>query len=62
MQGGGFFLAALAPWMMAILHGANGSFGTGWLVHLACVALVAVLTVRFAPQRYPQVMRAPAQP
>ncbi len=62
MQGGGFMLAALAPWVMATLHGASGSFDTGWLAHLACVALVAVLTVRFAPQHYAAVMRAPAEP
>ena len=60
MQGGGFLLAAIAPWMMASLHGASGSFVTGWLAHLACVAVVAVLTVCFAPQRYAGVMRAPA--
>ena len=60
MQGGGFLLAALAPWVMATLHGASGSFGTGWLMHLACVALAAVLTLRFAPQHYAVVMRAPA--
>ena len=60
MQGGGFLLAALAPWVMATLHGASGSFNSGWLMHLGCVALVAVLTVRFAPQRYAAVMRAPA--
>ena len=60
MQGGGFLLAALAPWVVATLHGASGSFGAGWLMHLGCVALVAVLTVRFAPQRYAAVMRAPA--
>ena len=62
MQGGGFLLAAVAPWVMATLHGASGSFATGWMAHLACVALVAVLTVRFAPQRYAEVMRAPVQP
>jgi CP family cyanate transporter-like MFS transporter len=60
MQGGGFLLAAFAPWMMASLHGSSGSFATGWLAHLACVAVVAVLTVRFAPRRYADVMRAPA--
>jgi CP family cyanate transporter-like MFS transporter len=60
MQGGGFMLAAAAPWVMATLHGVSGSFDTGWLVHLGCVALVAVLTVRFVPQHYAKVMRAPA--
>ena len=62
MQGGGFLLAALAPWVMATLHGASGSFDSGWLMHLGCVALVAVLTVRFAPQRYAAVMHAPVAP
>ena len=59
MQGGGFMLAAVAPWVMATLHGASGSFAAGWLVQLGCVALVAVLTVRFAPQHYASVMNAP---
>ena len=62
MQGGGFMLAAVAPWVMATLHGASGSFATGWLVQLGCVVLVAVLTVRFAPQHYAKVMNAPQQP
>ncbi len=60
MQGGGFLLAAVAPWAIAVLHGASGSFASGCLAHLVCVALVALLTVRFAPQRYAAVMRAPA--
>lgn len=60
MQGGGFLLAALAPWVIAVLHGASGSFASGWLAHLGCVAVVALLTVGFAPQRYAAVMRAPS--
>ncbi len=60
MQGGGFMLAAAAPWVMAALHGTSGSFATGWLAHLACIALVAVLTGRFAPRHYAKVMDAPA--
>ena len=59
MQGGGFTLAAAAPWVMAALHGTSGSFTAGWLAHLACIALVAALTVRFAPRRYATVMNAP---
>ncbi|NMM78984.1 MFS transporter, partial [Acidovorax sp. SRB_24] len=62
MQGGGFLLAAFAPWTLAALHSARGGFAAGWLAHLACVALVALLTARFAPQRYAAAMRAPAQP
>ena len=60
MQGGGFLLAALAPWAMAALHGASGGFAVGWLAHLTCVVLVALLTVQWAPQRYAAAMQAPA--
>lgn len=60
MQGGGFLLAAVAPWVVAVLHGATGSFASGWLAHLACVVLVALLTACFAPQRYATAMRARA--
>ncbi len=60
MQGGGFLLAALAPWALAALHGASGGFAAGWLAHMACVALVALLTAQWAPQRYAAAMRAPA--
>lgn len=60
MQGGGFLLAALAPWAVAALHGASGGFAAGWLAHLACVALVALLTGQLAPQRYAAAMQAPA--
>ena len=31
MQGGGFLLAAVAPWVVAVLHGATGSFVSGWV-------------------------------
>lgn len=62
MQGGCFMLAAAAPWVVATQHGTSGSFATGWLAHLACIALVAVLTVHFAPQHYAKVMDAPVAP
>jgi CP family cyanate transporter-like MFS transporter len=59
MQGGGFVLAGLAPWVVAQLHQATGGFAAGWLAHLASVAVVSVLVLQLAPQRYAQVMRAP---
>lgn len=60
MQGGGFLLAAMAPWVVAQLHLATGGFRAGWLAHVAAVLVVTVLVARLAPQRYAQVMHPPA--
>ncbi len=56
MQGGGFLLAALPPWIVAVLHDATGSFVMGWLLHLAAVIVVAALYWRVDPVRYPRAM------
>ena len=52
MQGGGFLIAAMPPWIVAVLHDLTDSFLAGWIMHLACVAVVAILTVRLAPKSY----------
>lgn len=52
MQGGGFLIAAMPPWIVALLHEATGGFRAGWLLHLACVAVVALLYGRVAPATY----------
>lgn len=52
MQGGGFLLASLAPWLTAMLQARTGSFAAGWWYHLACAAVVGVLTMRLDPARY----------
>jgi len=62
MQGGGFLLAAIPPWIVAVLHDATGSFNAGWLMHLACIAVVTVLTARLAPRSYAQAMRLSPRP
>lgn len=59
MQGGGFLLAALAPWLVALLHAGNGSFAIGWCAHLACVLLVWGLSARLNPDRYAAAMAGP---
>jgi CP family cyanate transporter-like MFS transporter len=56
MQGGGFLIAAIPPWIVAVLHDLTGSFLAGWLLHLACVAVVAVLFWQLAPQSYASAM------
>ncbi len=52
MQGGGFLLAALAPWVVALLHDRTGSFAAGWVLHIISIAVVAGLTARLAPCSY----------
>ncbi len=57
MQGGGFILAAMAPWLVAILHGMSGTYRAGWLWHLTMVIFVSVLMIRLNPQHYDKVIR-----
>lgn len=56
MQGGGFLIAAVPPWIVAVLHDLSGSFVSGWLMHLSCAAIVALLSLRFAPRGYARAM------
>ncbi|WP_257545434.1 cyanate transporter [Sphingopyxis sp. DBS4] len=62
MQGGGFLLAALPPWIVAALHDRTGGFVAGWLLHLGCIAVVAVLIARLAPGGYARAMAAAPRP
>ena len=61
MQGGGFMIAALAPWIVAALHDETGSFVIGWMLHLVCVAAVAGLIANLAPERYARAMSTPLE-
>lgn len=56
MQGGGFILAAIPPFILAHIHDGSGSFAGGWIMHLGWLALAAILIGRFNPARYPEVM------
>jgi CP family cyanate transporter-like MFS transporter len=60
MQGGGFLITALPPWIVAMLHDLTGSFMAGWLLHLASVAVVIVLYWRMNPGSYAAAMSLPA--
>ncbi|MCO4892454.1 cyanate transporter [Cupriavidus sp. WGtm5] len=60
MQGGGFLLASLAPWITAMLQARTGSFAAGWWYHLACAAVVGLLTMRLDPARYGASFALPA--
>ncbi|MGN6305145.1 MAG: cyanate transporter [Mesorhizobium sp.] len=59
MQGGGFLITALPPWIVAALHEATGSFVAGWLLHLASAIVVAVLYWRVSPASYARAMNTP---
>ena len=59
VRGGGFLIAAAPPWIVAALREATGGFRDGWLLHLACVAVVAALYLRAAPSSYARAMAAP---
>ncbi|GAA3999706.1 cyanate transporter [Comamonas faecalis] len=59
MQGGGFLLSALPPWLMARLHQGSGSFAPGWWMQCALALLVAALVARLAPSGFERAMRAP---
>lgn len=61
MQGGGFLLASLPPWIIAVLHDASGSFARGWGMHLAFVLGVLGLCTRLSPERYAEAMGLPPQ-
>lgn len=56
MQGGGFMIAAVPAWLVAALHDLTGSYVAGWTWHLLCASLVAILALRFAPERYASAM------
>jgi CP family cyanate transporter-like MFS transporter len=58
MQGGGFLIAAIPPWIVAILHDLTGSFLAGWLLHVACIAVVTVLYWRVDPRSYEQALKS----
>lgn len=57
MQGGGFLISAIPPWIVALLRDAGGSFTAGWLMHLACAMLAGLMALRFAPRGYARAMR-----
>nr|WP_229499291.1 cyanate transporter [Pseudoduganella ginsengisoli] len=61
MQGGGFLMASLPPWIVAALHGMTGSYLAGWQLHLACVAVVAALYWRISPASYAATMQPAAR-
>ncbi len=61
MQGGGFLLAGLSPLVVAVLRDHSGGFVAGWLMHMGCATLVALLSLRFVPHGYARSMNVTAE-
>lgn len=54
MQGIGFIIAGISPYLSGILRSLSGDFLVDWMFHAVCVFGLMLLTLRFAPSRYPQ--------
>lgn len=61
MQGGGFLIAAMPPWIVAALHESTGGFSAGWAMHLGCAIVVAMLYWRVSPASYARGMSMAAK-
>lgn len=53
MQGIGFIIAGASPYLSGFLRNATGDYLADWMFHAACVVGLMLLTLRFAPSRYP---------
>lgn len=54
MQGMGFIIAGLSPYLSGLLRSMSGDFVVDWVFHACCVVGLMLLTLRFVPSRYPQ--------
>ncbi|CAM6706449.1 cyanate transporter [Klebsiella michiganensis] len=54
MQGVGFIVAGLSPWLSGLLRSLSGNYQLDWMLHATCVLALMAITLRFAPARYPQ--------
>ena len=54
MQGTGFIVAGLSPWLSGVLRNISGDYLLDWGFHAVCVVGLMLMTLRFAPSGYPQ--------
>ncbi|EMK9452750.1 TPA: cyanate transporter CynX [Escherichia coli] len=54
MQGIGFIIAGLAPWFSGVLRSISGNYLMDWAFHALCVVGLMIITLCFAPARFPQ--------
>ncbi len=53
MQGIGFIIAGASPYLSGFLRSLTGDYRADWMFHAACVVGLMLLTLRFAPSRFP---------
>lgn len=53
MQGIGFIIVGLSPWLSGLLRSLSGNYTLDWSWHAICVLLLMALTLRFIPAHYP---------
>ncbi|WP_194715609.1 cyanate transporter [Noviherbaspirillum soli] len=56
VQGAGFMIAALPPFVTALLRDMTGSFHAAWSVLAASVAILSIITLKFDPKTHQQAM------
>lgn len=54
MQGIGFIVAGLSPYLSGLLRSLSGNFLLDWMFHAALVVGLMLLTLRFVPSHYPR--------
>lgn len=54
MQGIGFIVAGLSPYLSGLLRSLSGNFLLDWMFHAVLVAGLMLLTLRFVPSHYPR--------
>lgn len=54
MQGTGFIIAGLSPYLSGVLRSMSGNYLFDWTLHAVCIVGLMLLTLRFVPARYPQ--------
>jgi len=54
MQGIGFIVAGLAPYLSGLLRSLSGDYLLDWAFHAICVVVLMLLTLRFVPAHYPR--------
>lgn len=59
VQGIGFIITAIVPYIAGVLREWTGSFQAVWLMLLITLLSMFVVTIRFNPARYKQVMNIP---
>ncbi len=59
VQGVGYLIAGLSPWLAGLLRDAFGQFAGAWLALAGAMLVLLALSLRFDPSRYPGLFAEP---